>query len=251
MSSGGLEFPEIESVYARFAALTDSSADMGGWLVLYSRLDRDGIAVTMAANVAGAASLGIEPEAPRAKAALRAGVCDFVVNNLHEALRIQKNEIRKKQPVSVVLTADVDATVTEIVQRGVQPEVLTFPVAKLMERGARLIEGDPQSALEAVTWSVADQPMRWLPVVDALAAASLARRNGRVRWIEASPRYLGREFAGQRYVRMSGAEAEAFVAAVREKVRTGGLKVAVGIRRGGESISIAGQDVAADSRAAE
>lgn len=251
MPSGELEFPEIAAVYARFAALMDLSADVGGWLMLYSGLDRDGIAVGMAGNIAGAASLGIEPDATRAKAALRAGICDFVVNNLDEALRILKNEIRKKQPVSVVVTTDVDATITEIVERGLQPEVVAFPVRALMERGATLIEGEPQSDMETVTWSVASEPTRWLPVVDALAAASVGNAGARRRWIEASPRYLGRAFAGQRYVRMAGAEAEAFVRAAGEKARMRRIDVVVAIKRDGELTSIRGQGSVADSRAAE
>ena len=107
MSSGALEFPAIAVVYARFIALTSLSADLGGQLLLYIGLDPEGIAVAMASNVAGAASLGLESDVGRAKEALRAGVCDFLVNSLDEALRILKNEIRSRRPVSVVLAVYV------------------------------------------------------------------------------------------------------------------------------------------------
>ncbi|MGB7189056.1 MAG: hypothetical protein WBD10_02870, partial [Acidobacteriaceae bacterium] len=126
MGAGVLDFPDISVIYGRFEALMGLSADVGGWLLLYAGLDRNGVAVAMASNVAGAASLGIEPNAERAKAALRAGVCDFVVNDIGEALRIVKNEIRQRRTVSVVLQGAVDAAVAEIVERGVQPEVLAF-----------------------------------------------------------------------------------------------------------------------------
>jgi hypothetical protein len=239
MPFGGPDFPEIAVVYARFAALTALSSDLGGWLVLYCGLECGGIAVAMASNVAGAASLGIEPDASRAKQALRAGVCDFLVNNLDEALRILKNEIRKHRAVSVVLSGDVDAAVGEIVARGVQPEVLAFPVRELMERGARVLSTDVESALTPVMWSIASEPLRWLPAVDALAVASLAVADARVRWLEASPRYLGRVFAGQRFLRMTDAEADVFVRAARAKVRAGAIPVAVSVTRGGEAILIA------------
>ena len=238
MPFGGLDFPEIAAVYARFAALTAMASDLGGWLVLYSGLERGGIAVAMASNVAGAASLGIEPDASRAKQALRAGVCDFLVNNLDEAVRILKNEIRKHGAVSVVLNGEADAAVGEIVARGVQPEVLTFPVRELMERGARVLSTSVENALTPVTWSVASEPLRWLPVMDALASASLAVTDARVRWLEASPRYLGRVFAGQRFLRMTEAEADVFVAAVRAKVQAGAIPVAVSVTRGDEAILI-------------
>lgn len=238
MLSGALEFPEIAAVYARFAALMAMSSDFGGWLLLYSGLDREEIAVAMASNVAGAASLGIEPDPARAKQALRSGVCDFLVNNLDEALRILKNEIRQKRGVSVVLTGAVDATVAEMVERGVQPEVLTFPVRELMERGARVLSEYVEDGSTAVAWSVASGFPRCLPVLDGLAIASLQTAGPRVRWVEASPRYLGRVFAG-RFLRMTDDEAEAFVAAVREAVNTGAIETTVSLSRGAEAIVIA------------
>ncbi|MGB0123314.1 MAG: hypothetical protein WA419_11050 [Silvibacterium sp.] len=238
MLFGALDFPDIALVYARFAALTALSSDLGGWLLLYSVLDCDGIAVAIASNVAGAASLGVEPDAVRGKQALRAGVCDFLVNNLDESLRILKNEIRKRRPVSVVLTSNVDATVAEIVARGVQPEVLAFPVQELMEGGSSVLHAKADDALIPVTWSVAAEPLRWLPVVDALAVAALETADSRIRWIEGSPRYLGRVFAGQRFLLMTDGEADGFVAAIREAVRMGAIPVAVSARRGDEAISI-------------
>jgi urocanate hydratase len=238
MPSAELEFPEIADVYARFAALMAMSSDLGGWLLLYSGLDREGIAVAMASNVAGAASLGIEPDTARAKQALRLGVCDFLVNNLDEALRILKNEIRQKRGVSVVLTGAVDATVAEMVERGVQPEVLTFPVRELMGRGARMLPEKVEDGSIAMAWSVASGFPRWLPVLDGLAIASLQTAGPRVRWVEASPRYLGRVFAS-RFLRMRDAEADAFVTAVREAVNTGKIEATVSVIRGAETIVIA------------
>jgi hypothetical protein len=238
MPSDLLEFPEISVVYARFAALTVESSNLGGTLLLYSGLDRDGIAVAMASNVAGAASLGFEPDVALAKQAVRAGVCDFLVNNLDEALRILKNEIRKRRAVSVVLTGDVDSMVTEIVARGVQPEVLAFPVRELVERGARVLAADVEDTRAAVTWSVANEPMRWLPVVDALASASLEIADARVRWIEGSPRYLGRAFERQRFLRMTNEEADAFASAIRAAVTEGAIPCAVSVTLGGEATSI-------------
>jgi hypothetical protein len=234
MLTGDLEFPDISEVYGRYAGLTNMSADVGGWLLLYARLHRDGVAVAMASNVVGSASLGLEPDAARAKAALRAGVCDFVVNDLSEALRILKNEIRQRRAVSVVLTGEVDAAVAEIVDRGVQPEVLAFASPGLEARGARMLGLDVGSGLVSVAWSVAREPMRWLPVLDGLAISSLSVKDVRVRWVEASPRYLGRAFAGQRFLRMNEGESNAFVAAVR-----GAIPVGVSISRGGDVVLIA------------
>jgi hypothetical protein len=57
------------------------------------------------------------------KSAMRAGYLDFVVNTLDEALRTLKNEIRQKRALSVGLIGDVNVTLTELVERGVQPDL--------------------------------------------------------------------------------------------------------------------------------
>lgn len=239
MPAGVLDFPDISVVYERYAALTELSADLGGWLLLYAGLDRDGVAVAMASNVAGAASLGLEPDAAWAKAALRAGVCDFVVNDLSESLRILKNEIRKRQAVSVVLTVDPNVAVAEMIERGVQPEVLSFPVPEMVERGARVLVGGTPDGMIPVSWRVERESLRWLPILNELAVTSLETHDARRRWLEASPRYLGRAFAQQRFVRMAEREADAFVVAVREKVTSGEIPPQVSVYRGEAVISIA------------
>jgi hypothetical protein len=242
MASGhdSQDFPDIAEVYERFAALTASSPELGGSLLLYTGLDRSGIALAMAANVAGAASLGVEPDLQRAKWSIRSGACDFLVNTLDEALRILKNEIRKKKTVSVALAGDPPAAIAEMVERGVQPEILSGRVTgmeTLVKRGAHGLGSASGEDATAVSWSVAREPLRWLAAVDRLAVAALGLADtttaARRRWLESAPRYLGRALAGQRYLRMSAAESEAFVSAVRREVESGGIPVAVTVARDG------------------
>jgi len=236
------QFPDIVDVYERFAALTADSPELGGSLLAYAGLDWRGIALAFAANVAGAASLGLESDIVRAKAAIRSGACDFLVNTLDEALRILKNEIRKKNPVAVALVGDPRGAVAEMQERGVQPEIVWGDVPgprwrggsmeTFVERGARRLDWGAASG-DWVSWRVEREPMRWLPVLDRLAAealdpgdkTTLARR----RWLEAAPRYLGRALASERYLRMSKAEFDAFA-----KARlTGGVDVFVHLSRTG------------------
>ena len=248
MSSGQLpsqEFPDITDVYERFTALTAVSPALGGSLLLYAGLDWSGVALAIAANIAGAASLGLEADLARAKGAIRSGACDFLVNTLDEALRILKNEIRRKKAVSVVLGGGAPGVVAEMVERGVQPEIVVgdAPGMETLEaRGARRLEWASGEGV-AVTWGVAEEPVRWLPVVDRLAAEALDPADpstaARRRWLEAAPRYLGRALAGQRHVRMSEAEAETFVSAVRREVESGGIPVAVTVTRDASETVIA------------
>lgn len=247
-----LDFPELATVYGRFSALHEIFPEFSQRLLLHACLDRDGVALSMAANVAGAASLCFEPEAFLAKQALRAGVCDFLVNDLDEALRILKNEIRKGKAVSVAVTGEPEIVVAEAIDRGLQPDIVHLRqdgrdirgVEMLLARGAhRLPEKNRSHDMIAVHWSVAREPMRWLPLADARAMAALDPRQRntpqRKRWIEGSPRYLGRQFVGQRFLPMTHAEADAFFNAVQRDVEGGEIQVAVSVVRNGEEELVA------------
>src|SRR3954447_15148632 len=72
---------------------------LGGKLLYAGNLDENGRALVIAANIAEAASLCASADPVAQKNAMRDGVVDFVVTNLDEALRILKNEIRKRQGV--------------------------------------------------------------------------------------------------------------------------------------------------------
>ena len=239
------DFPDIADVYQQFAALTAASPELGGFLLLYADLDLNGVALAIAANIAGAASLGLEPDLARAKASIRSGACDFLVNTLDEALRILKNEIRKKKPVAVALAGDPPGAVAEMVERGVQPELVAgeLPgIENLEARGARRLGSGTGPAGIAVAWRAVQEPVRWLPVVDRLAAEALDPADpstaARRRWLEAAPRYLGRALAGQRYLRMSASEGDAFFSAVRREVDQGGTPLAVRVSRDGIEAAI-------------
>jgi hypothetical protein len=159
-------------------------------------------------------------------------------------LRILKNEIRSRRPVSVVLAGDARAITAQIIERGVQPDILAPPIRELIERGARMLpEGAESDGLLPVSWMISGNMLRLLPALDALAAKSLqgssAKDDARVRWIEASPKYLGRAFAGQRFLRMTEAEAKAFLAAAKKAVGAGAIASTVSITCGGETTEIA------------
>lgn len=248
--ASSIEFPEIESIYDRYAALETFSTELSGWLLLHSLLDREGVALNIAANVAGLNSLCVEPEAALAKQAMRAGICDFMVTDLDEALRIFENERRKQRSISIALVGEPNLSAAEVMERGVLPELVHLrledathrqipEVDAMLARGSRLLpECHEYCQMIPVHWSVAREPMRWLPLADFRAADSLDRRHAatpwRRRWIEGGPRYLGRHFAEERFLRMTSGEADAFFAAVQHDVEAGEIQVAVSVVRNGE-----------------
>ena len=110
---------------------------------------------------------------------------------------------------------------------------------RFLARGAQLLPEHYHSDNKIpVHWGVAREPLRWLPLADSRALSVLDSRDRstpwRRRWIEGSPRYLGRHFAAQRFLRMTAAEADAFFAAVQRDVEAGEIQVAVSVIRNGE-----------------
>ena len=78
---------------------------LGGKLLYIGELDPAGRALAVAGNIAGVASLCASADPAIQKQAVRDGVVDFLVTSLDEALRILKNEIRKREPVAVCVGA--------------------------------------------------------------------------------------------------------------------------------------------------
>ncbi len=216
------DIPGPAEVFDCFCALAAVAPDPGGLLVFCGEIDVAGMALAAATNIVGAVSLGVSPNPDSVKRALREGVCDFMVNSLDEALRILKNEVRRKQPVSVGLVDHPEAVVAEMIGRGVQPDLVLpdrIGSAQFIERGAQVIQVASFDNWMEVVWSVGKEPATWLPRVDAVAIESLGEvSDSRVKWLRIAPRYLRKQLSLRRYVRMSAGELERFRTLLQEKI---------------------------------
>ncbi len=229
---GAFEFTlQVERLYAALAAAariepgTDHEPSLGGKLLYAGSLDAAARALLVAANIGGAASLTVSPDAEARKQATRDGVVDFLVTSLDEALRILKNEIRKRNPVAVCIATEPQAAeadfARQMIERGVRPD-LTWR-----------IEAVPQDADQVlVAWSVASEAARWLPKLDTIAAKCLdsdsspAAATAR-RWLRLAPRYLGRMAQGVRMLRCDEQTAVRLQQEIREQVERGEIGVNV------------------------
>jgi urocanate hydratase len=226
MSVARMHLPELSTIHDRFLSLSQTSRDpgresLGATLVLRAQLDADGIAVLVAASVAGAASLCVDADADRLREGLRGGFVDFVVATLDEALRILKNEIRRARPISVGLTAAPEPCINAMIERGLQPDLLSAvpqPQAEIFQqRGAIVLPSQTMTdpATELLEWSIASNLTRAMQPLSELAEASLdpqrADTAARRRWLAQSPRYLGRSFASRQCLRMTVAEIADFL----------------------------------------
>jgi len=199
-AASGFAF-QVERFYASLISAANivkgpgQEPSLGGRLLYSGELDAEARALLVAANIAGAASLAATADAAAGKQAIRDGVADFLVTSLDEALRILKNEIRKRETVAVCVAAASEAVEGEMLRRGVAPD-LARP---------RAVVAPPESQA-LLTWNVASAPAIWLRL---------------------APRYLGRLAQGVRVLRCGESSAASFLKRVREEVERGRLGVAV------------------------
>ncbi len=204
---------------------TRPEPSLGGKLLWAGELDSAGRALVVAGNVAGTATLTATSDVDAQKQAVRDGIVDFLVTSLDEALRILKNEIRKRQTAAVCVGAAPELIEREMQERGVQPDLFREGVIAASERPAvnrEPNELDSMSMEALVIWRVDVAPAQWLPTLDAIALDCLeAEDRIERRWIRLAPRFVGRSGHGVRLLIGNSEFAASFVERVREQVRLG------------------------------
>jgi urocanate hydratase len=152
----------VQGTFETFAAAAEQhfGGELAGKLVVSGGMGGMGGAQPLAATMTGACFLGIDVDAERIKKRLKTGYCDFMVNNLDEALRILKNAVRKKEAISVGLVGNCADVIPELAERGVLPDILTdqtsahdplngyVPNGMTLEQATELRESDPKAYLE-------------------------------------------------------------------------------------------------------
>jgi hypothetical protein len=193
----------MAQVYLNYAALmccAGGQDSLGGRLLYAAELDARGIALAIAGNIAGAATLAATADQTASRQAMREGVVDFLVTTLDEALRILKNQLRKREPASVCVGRTPQEVVREMLERGVQPDMLpatesasSGSFAQFIALGAERIEPRPLAPGQTLfTVEIPPGSMRQSARIEETLAASIEEGDlaGR-RWLRLSPRYLG------------------------------------------------------------
>jgi urocanate hydratase len=231
---------QVERHYANLIAAGSADFDpksestLGGKLLYAGELNAAGRALLVAANIAGAASLAATADQAAQKQAVRDGVADFLVTSLSEALRILKNQIRKRETVAVCIASAPEAVEREMLERGVLPDLLR-PADELSEHSPFVSQGArhiPRPTLPndqtLLTWRVSAAPALWLPKLDAIALDCLPREDWTARrWLRLSPRYLGRLAQGVRVLYCEPEAAKEFIARAQLAVKRGEIGVQV------------------------
>jgi urocanate hydratase len=248
----------------KFAAPADGQANgLGGVLagacIVSDSLAGAAAALPLASAIAGACFLGMDGDVELAHAMLRQGRCDFVVNSLDEALRILKNELRQKKPVSVCLAGSVAENIQQMAERGVAPDLLMQAGAdqpspatqRLVESGAIFCRSDSVDELlarpanhhgEIARWTLPHGTAAMLARLDSVALALLpAADRQRRRWLEAAQRYVPREGPPSRIASFSHVEQERFLDAVCARIMSGEVLPPVAVEVAGETMLLGGE----------
>jgi urocanate hydratase len=214
----------------------DFGEEWGGRLVLCCGPGCAQSGAPTAVSIARGTTLAIDSDATAMKSAMRTGYLDFVVNTLDEGLRTLKNEIRQKRPLSVGLISSVEATLVEMVERGLQPDLylihLSTDMNKLMTApNVRILCA--RGMLQRILSDVVDNQERpyrpmlmvnrkrhyeyffpapnaaTLREIDAVLLAALPAEDFvRRRWLEDIPKYLREARSEGRWTWLSDEELE-------------------------------------------
>lgn len=249
----------------KFAAensVNNSGGVLAGAFIIADTLADPAAALPLASAVAGACFLGMDDDTELVRAMLRHGKCDFVVNSLDEALRILKNELRQKKPVSVCLTGSVPENMQQMAERGVAPDLAihlhtaedSFALRTMSESGTVLFGSSDLEPLIARPGNIHGEIVRWtlpygtaamLSRLDAVALALIPPADRfRRRWIEAAQRYVPREGAPSRIGSFTNLERERFLDAVCARIMSGDVLGPVEVQTAGETMVLGGEPAA-------
>jgi hypothetical protein len=192
---------EMESIYCLYAGLVrdlNRETALGGKLLFAGEPTDLTNHLLRAANIAGAASLAASADAPALRRAMREGALDFVVTDLDEAVRILKNEIRKKQPVAVGVSLTPQIIADQMFDRGIQSDLLASELSGIPKweefraRGARVVEPEPiPSGVGFLVLPVPSGGPQSVSSFDEALLSSLAPDDHlNRRWVRVAPRYL-------------------------------------------------------------
>jgi urocanate hydratase len=220
----------VAEAYAKLIAspYADPESGLGGRLFYAGEMDEEGRALVVAANIAGAATLVASADRAAQKQAIRDAIADFLVTSLDEALRILKNQLRKRETVSVCVAMAPAAMELEMNERGVRPDLLRhdLPIAPLhgalIDQQGEYDETDLTRIPALVIWRVDSARHKNLAVLDAIALECLdADAWAARRWLRLAPRYLGRLAQDLRLLSTHREFAARFSEKLRERVDRG------------------------------
>jgi len=159
----------LQGTYETFAAAARKhfGGSLAGKLVASGGMGGMGGAQPLAAVMNGAAFLGVEVDPQRIERRVKTGYCDTMTRDLDEAVRLLRDAMRERRPLSVGLVGNCAEVMPEMVRRGIVPDLLTdqtsahdplngyIPAGFTLEDAAALRRGNPGEYVDRAMDSIA------------------------------------------------------------------------------------------------
>ncbi|QGM32445.1 urocanate hydratase [Bacillus sp. N3536] len=144
------------------------SSDLRGKLILTGGMGGMSGAQPLAGKMAGAVILVVEVDKKRIERKIKEGYCDYLVEDLDDALRMSKELQEKKEPASIGLVGNCADVYREIYERGIVPDLVTdqtsahdplngyIPNHMSLEEALKLRKVDPKAYEQKAKKAMAD-----------------------------------------------------------------------------------------------
>lgn len=144
------------------------SADLKGKLILTGGMGGMSGAQPLAGKMAGAVILVVEVDKKRIERKIKEGYCDYLAEDLDEALKLAKQLQDKNEPASIGLVGNCADVYREIFERGIVPDFVTdqtsahdplngyIPNKMTLEEALQLRKSDPKMYEQKAKQAMAD-----------------------------------------------------------------------------------------------
>lgn len=144
------------------------SADLKGKLILTGGMGGMSGAQPLAGKMAGAVILVVEVDKKRIERKIKEGYCDYLAEDLDEALKLAKQLQDKNEPASIGLVGNCADVYREIFERGIVPDFVTdqtsahdplngyIPNKMTLEEALQLRKSDPKMYEHKAKQAMAD-----------------------------------------------------------------------------------------------
>jgi urocanate hydratase len=133
----------IQGTYETFAAAGSKhfGGDLSGRWILTGGMGGMGGAQPMAGTMSGATILVVEVDEARINRRVKMGFCDVKVKTLDKALKLIKEHVVSKEPISIGLVGNCAEIFPEIFRRGMIPDIVTDQTSAHDELNGYIPEG--------------------------------------------------------------------------------------------------------------
>lgn len=133
----------LQGTYETFAAVGQKhfGGDLSGRWILTGGMGGMGGAQPMAATMAGASILDVEVDETRINRRVKTGFCDIKVKTLDKALKLIKEHVKNKEPISIGLIGNAAELFPEVFRRGIIPDIVTDQTSAHDELNGYIPEG--------------------------------------------------------------------------------------------------------------